>query len=117
MFTAAGSGTAIAAIFNTNLAGLFFALEIILLNDFHTPTFSALILASVSSSAISRILLENESSFYFDSLVICGYETLYWYIILGIIVSISAILFIKILDSSVRLLRAKFTSMDFLNGF
>jgi len=95
IFTAAGSGAAIAAIFNTPLAGVFFALEIILLNDFHTPTFSALILASVSSSAISRVLLGNESVFYFDSPVIGGYETLYWYIIFGIVVSISAILFVK----------------------
>ncbi len=95
MFTAAGSGAAIAAIFNTPLAGVFFALEIILLNDFHTPTFSALILASVSSSAISRVLLGNKSVFYFDSPVLGGYETLYWYIIFGIVVSIAAILFVK----------------------
>ncbi len=57
IFTAAGAGAAIAAIFNTPLGGVFFALEIILLNDFHTPTFSALILASVTASAISRIFL------------------------------------------------------------
>lgn len=95
IFTAAGSGAAIAAIFNTPLGGVFFALEVILLNDFHTPTFSALILASVTASAISRVLLGNESVFQFDSPNVGGYETLYWYIIFGIIISIAAIFFVK----------------------
>ena len=62
MFTAAGSGAAIAAIFNTPLGGIFFALEVVLLNDFQSPTFSALILASVTASAISRIFLSGNSN-------------------------------------------------------
>ena len=95
IFTAAGAGAAIAAIFNTPLGGVFFALEIVLLNDFHTPTFSALILASVTASAISRILLGNESVFQFASPEIVGYHYLYLYALLGIIVGLAAILFIR----------------------
>jgi chloride channel protein, CIC family len=56
VFTAAGSGAAIAAIFNTPLGGVFFAIELILLNDFSAPTLSAVILASVTASTISREL-------------------------------------------------------------
>lgn len=76
IFTTAGSGAAIAAIFNTPLGGVFFALEIILLNDYHTPTFSALILASVTASAIARIFLGNNSVFMFSAPDIGDYLSL-----------------------------------------
>lgn len=95
IFTAAGAGAAIAAIFNTPLGGVFFALEVVLLNDFHTPTFSALILSSVTASAISRILLGNQSVFIFDIGHTIDYSNLYFYAILGLICGISSILFIR----------------------
>ena len=95
VFTAAGSGAAIAAIFNTPLGGVFFALEIILLNDFQTPTFSALILASVTASAISRIFLGNESIFSFSVPHIGEYQYFYLFILLGLFCGIIAVLFLK----------------------
>ncbi|MFH1197647.1 MAG: chloride channel protein [bacterium] len=95
MFTAAGSGAAIAAIFNTPLGGIFFALEIILLNDLHTPTLSVLILASVTASAISRIFLGDLSVFVFNSISIGNYEQLYLYAILGLTTGVVSILFIR----------------------
>jgi CIC family chloride channel protein len=95
IFTAAGAGAAIAAIFNTPLGGIFFALEIILLNDFQTPTFSALILASVTASAISRILLGNESIFHFQHHAFTDYSQLWIFIVLGVFAGIISLLFIK----------------------
>lgn len=95
IFTAAGAGAAIAAIFNTPLAGVFFTLEIILLNDFHTPTFSALIIATVSASAISRIFLGNEPIFLFQILEPIKYSHLHIYAIIGIISGIASIIFIR----------------------
>jgi len=95
VFTAAGSGAAIAAIFNTPLGGIFFALEIILLNEFQATTFSALILATVTSSAISRIFLGNKSIFIFSSPQVGAYYNLYLYLILGLIAGIISILFIR----------------------
>ena len=95
VFTAAGSGAAIAAIFNTPLGGVFFALEIILLNDFQTPTFSALILASVTASAISRIFLGNESIFSFSVPHIGEYQYFYLFILLGLFCGIIAVMFLK----------------------
>ncbi|MBT8378604.1 MAG: chloride channel protein [Ignavibacteria bacterium] len=111
IFTAAGSGAAIAAIFNTPLGGVFFALEIILLNDFHTPTFSALILASVTASAISRVLLGNESVFQFASPEIGGYESLYWFAILGVVVGLAAILFVRYSSAVDYLIKKKILKM------
>jgi CIC family chloride channel protein len=95
VFTAAGSGAAIAAIFNTPLGGIFFALEIILLNEFKTETFSALILATVTSSSISRIFLGNKSVFIFQSPDLGGYHHLYLYALLGIIAGLISLLFIR----------------------
>ncbi len=95
IFTAAGAGAAIAAIFNTPLGGIFFALEIILLNDFQTPTFSALILASVTASAISRILLGNEPIFHFHHLPFNDYSQLWLFVVLGVFAGAISLLFIK----------------------
>ncbi|AFH49282.1 CIC family chloride channel protein [Ignavibacterium album JCM 16511] len=99
IFTAAGAGAAIAAIFNTPLAGVFFTLEIILLNDFHTPTFSALIIASVSASTISRIFLGNESIFLFHIFEPIKYSHLHFYALIGVLAGIVSILFIRLDDS------------------
>ena len=95
MFTAAGAGAAISAVFNTPLGGIFFALEVILLNDFHTATFSALILASVTASAVSRIFLGDSPAFQFDSAIVGPYQDYYLFIILGIFAGILSLLFIR----------------------
>ncbi len=95
IFTAAGAGAAISAIFNSPLGGVFFALEIILLNDFHTPTFSALILSSVTASAVSRILLGNESVFVFHIAGPVNYSHLYLFAILGAFSGLISVLFIR----------------------
>ena len=105
VFTAAGSGAAIAAIFNTPMGGIFFALEIILLNEFQTSTFSALILASVTASAISRIFLGNTSVFVFSSPDVGGYHLIYLYAVMGILAGFISILFIRYsgaLDSIIK---------------
>lgn len=99
MFTAAGAGAAISAVFNTPLGGIFFGLEIILLNDFHSPTFSALILSSVTASAISRIFLGNTPAFIFDTVSIGSYNQLYYYALLGLLAGLLSLLFVKYSDS------------------
>lgn len=105
IFTAAGSGAAIAAIFNTPLGGVFFALEIILLHDFHTPTFSALILASVTASAISRIFLGNATIFEFTIPQNVEYHHFYLFIILGILSGVISVLFHKYSESSLHIIK------------
>lgn len=95
VFTAAGSGAAIAAIFNTPLGGVFFAIELILLNDFSAPTLSAIILAAVSASTISRELLGGESVIVFSSTDAGSYHYLYMYMVLGIIGGLFSVLFLR----------------------
>ncbi len=104
-FTAAGSGAAIAAIFNAPLGGVFFAFEVILLNDFQTTTFSALILASVAGSAVSRIYIGNTSLFTFPTPDIGEYQYFYLYILLGVVCGLIGIVFLKYDEFTVSLLK------------
>jgi CIC family chloride channel protein len=95
IFTAAGAGAAIAAVFNTPLGGVFFAFEVILLHDFQSATFSGLILASVTASAVTRIFLGNEPAFVFGATDIGDYNQFYLYIFLGIFTGIISSLYIS----------------------
>ena len=99
MFTVAGAGAAIAAVFNTPLGGVFFALELILLNDFQAITFSSLILASVTASAISRIFLGDTPTFIFEHVSVGDYSQLYLFAILGIGAGIISLLFTRYSES------------------
>jgi chloride channel protein, CIC family len=94
VFTAAGAGSAIAAIFNTPMGGIFFALEVVLFNEVNASTFSTLILSSVTASTVSRALLGNQSVFHFVSPSIGSYQTFYLYILLGLCAGIISIGFI-----------------------
>ena len=107
MFTTAGAGAAIAAVFNTPLGGVFFALEIILLNDFQSPTFSALILASVTASVISRIFLGNQPTFVFSHESFSNYNHLIYFILMGIVAGLISVLYIKYSDNLERFFKRK----------
>ncbi len=107
MFTTAGAGAAIAAVFNTPLGGVFFALEIILLNDFQSPTFSALILASVTASVISRIFLGNQPTFIFTHESFSNYNHLIYFFVLGIVAGLVSVLYIKYSDNLERIFKRK----------
>lgn len=95
MFTAAGAGAAIAAVFRTPMGGVFFALEVVLLNDFQAPVFSALILASVTASAISQIMLGDKPIFFFDNIETGPYSEFYLYAVCGLLAGGLAVLFVR----------------------
>ncbi|HEX9780950.1 MAG TPA: chloride channel protein [bacterium] len=60
---AAGAGAGISAAFNAPLAGVFFAMEVILA-QFTAQAFSMVVLASVVAAFVSRALLGDHSYFY-----------------------------------------------------
>ncbi|MHC1737522.1 MAG: chloride channel protein [Ignavibacteriaceae bacterium] len=105
VFTAAGAGAAISAIFNSPLGGIFFALEIILLNNFQSTTFSALILSSITASSISRIFIGNVSVFQFGVPVVGGYRYLHLFAIMGVVIGLLSLLFIRYSIFSERIFR------------
>ncbi len=93
--TAAGAGAAIAGVFNTPLAGVFFAIEVVLLNDLRASALGIFLLSSVSASAVSRTFLGNEPKFFFGAMDLGPYSHFVFYIILGIGAGLLSIAFIK----------------------
>jgi len=63
MFTAAGAGAAVSAVFNAPIAGVFFGIEAVLSNDIKNKSLSALIIASVVADIISRSMMGNTPIF------------------------------------------------------
>jgi CIC family chloride channel protein len=59
MYTTAGAGAAISAVFNAPIAGVFFGIEVVLLNDMRNRALSALIISSVVADILSRAFLGN----------------------------------------------------------
>ncbi|RMF70013.1 MAG: chloride channel protein, partial [Calditrichaeota bacterium] len=96
VFTAAGAGAAIAAIFNSPLAGVFFAIEVVLLHDFRASALSAFLLASVSASAVARIILGNEPAFLIHSFAIGTYRMFPLYLLMGVGAGLISIAFIRV---------------------
>ncbi|EDM36811.1 putative chloride channel protein [Pedobacter sp. BAL39] len=83
MLLACGAAAGIAAAFNSPIAGIVFAIEI-LLPEFSIPAFIPLLLASATGAVVAR-LFYNEQLFY---LVTEGWklEALFFYIVLAILI-------------------------------
>ncbi len=99
MFTAAGAGAAIAAVFNTPLGGIFFAIEVVLLNDFRGPAFSVLILASVAASAVAHIFLGDHPTFVFGQVLVGTYKEFHLYALLGVVAGLLSVWYIRYSES------------------
>jgi CIC family chloride channel protein len=95
VMVAAGSGAAISAIFNAPLGGVFFALEIILLNDLKDVTFGVLILASVVANVVSHALLGGHSLFVFPALELPAVRYLPVFLLLGVAGGLISVGFMK----------------------
>jgi CIC family chloride channel protein len=94
ILVASGSAAAISASFNTPIAGVIFAMEVIIM-EYHIATFVPIILASVTAAIISRLTF-GEAPFY--NLVSTELYSLWeipYIILLGIAAGILATAFIK----------------------
>lgn len=95
VMVAAGSGAAISAIFNAPLGGVFFALEIILLNDLKDVTFGVLILASVVANVVSHALLGGHTLFVFPALELPAVRFLPVFLVVGVAGGLLSVAFMK----------------------
>lgn len=84
VMVAAGAGAAISAMFNAPLGGVFFTLEIILLNDLKDVTFGVLIMASVVANVVSHTLTGQHQVFVIPAFQVPGAATLPWFLLLGV---------------------------------
>ncbi len=95
VMVAAGSGAAISAIFNAPLGGVFFALEIILLNDLKEVTFGVLILASVVANVVSHAILGGHTIFAIPEVAVASAAQLPFFLLLGILGGLVSVGFMR----------------------
>jgi CIC family chloride channel protein len=94
-----GAAAGISATFNAPIAGAFFALEI-LLRDFAVRTFSPIIVASVVATAVSREFLGDTPAFPVPGFVMSGYHELPFYLVMGLLVGLVAVVYVRTLYAS-----------------
>lgn len=98
LLVGAGAAAAIAAAFNAPIAGVFFALEILLRNDLNTRSVSVIIIAAVMSAAMTQGLgAENDQLGPFDFTLQSVLE-IPLFIPLGLLLAPLGILFVRMND-------------------
>lgn len=96
LLVAAGGAGAVSATFNAPIAAVFFALELILA-DFAVESFAAVVLASVTSSAISRALLGDHPFLNLPAFHVVSPVEYGWYAGLGLVAATVGMGFSRVL--------------------
>ncbi|HUU39877.1 MAG TPA: chloride channel protein, partial [Desulfatiglandales bacterium] len=96
---ACGAAGGIAATFNAPLAGIFFALEVIL-REYGTRYFSSVVLSAVTATIISRTFLGSNPAFMVPPYALVSSWEILFYFILGFLAAFIGWVFIKVLYKS-----------------
>ena len=93
IFTAAGAGAAISAVFNAPIAGVFFGIEVILLNDLKSDALSFLIISSVVADILARALLGNETIFAIPDYPLVSFLEYHWFLIFALLCGLLSLVY------------------------
>jgi CIC family chloride channel protein len=96
MYTSAGGGAAISAVFNAPIAGVFFGIEVILLNDLKNRALSALIISSVVADILARHALGDKKVFVIPHYDLGDYNSYFLFFLLSIICGIISLFYFKL---------------------
>ena len=101
--TLAGCGTAagIAASFNTPLAGVVFALEVVMM-EYSVASFIPVILAAVSATALSQIVFGDAPAFDVPAMPMGSLDELVLVVMLGVLAGVVSAAFIQGVQSTAR---------------
>ncbi|MBZ0280586.1 MAG: chloride channel protein [Anaerolineae bacterium] len=95
LLVAAGAAAAISAAFRAPIAGVFFALEVILNGEFTTGSFAAVVIAAVTSSAFMGLVEEGGAEFGHLNYTLGSPAELIFYALLGLLLAPVAVFFIR----------------------
>jgi CIC family chloride channel protein len=96
ILVACGAAGGIAATFNAPIAGIFFALEVIL-GDYALRFFSSVVLSSVTATVISRTFLGDHPAFMVPPYELLSIWEIPLYFIFGFLAAFTALLFVRTL--------------------
>lgn len=99
---ACGAAAGISGVFNTPIAGVMFALEVIL-RDFGARALSTVVVASVAASVVSRMFLGDHPAFAAPAYSLLSPFEMILYLGLGVLSALTAWLFIRVLHASERI--------------
>jgi len=99
LLVAAGAAAAISAAFRAPIAGVFFALEVILNGEFTTGSFAAVVIAAVTSSAFMGLVEEGGAEFGHLNYTLGSPAELIFYALLGLLLAPVAVFFIRYVHS------------------
>lgn len=93
---ACGAAGGIAATFNTPIAGVFFALEVVV-GEFSVGYFSSVVIAAVTASVIGRIFFGDVAAFPVPPYALVSVREFALYGLLGILAALVAVAFVRLL--------------------
>ena len=96
ILVACGAAGGIAATFNAPLAGVFFSMELILL-DFAAESFGMVVIAAVTASVIGRAALGNEAFLSLPTFTVDHVEQYALFAALGVLAGVTGVVFTRVL--------------------